>query len=64
MREVEIRMILDQLSSREIEEFKVTKQDFLTFRSVLVTRPDFKHFRGIAQHGGEVIYRYMAEPRS
>ncbi|PLS16461.1 hypothetical protein CVD28_15335 [Bacillus sp. M6-12] len=64
MQEEEVKRILEQLSRQEIEEFKVTKEEFLTFRSVLVTRPDFKHFRGIAQHGGEVIYRYTAEARS
>jgi len=56
--------ILDKLRDGELNEYHVTKEQFMTFRKVLVQRKDFKHFRGIAQRGGSVIYQYMKEPRS
>ncbi|MGF9965034.1 abortive phage infection protein [Bacillus rhizoplanae] len=60
----QVNMILDQLKNKEIAEYVVTKEVFYTFREVLVEREDFKHFRGNAQHGGEIIYTYMETPRS
>jgi hypothetical protein len=60
----EIMMIFDSLKNGEIEEFLVAKQEFLRFREVLVQREDFKHFRGIAQRGGDVLYTYTESPRS
>ncbi len=59
-----INEILDKLKVGELHEYHVTKEQFLPFRDILVTREDFKHFRGIAQQGGSVIYRYLQEPRS
>ncbi|MCP3741834.1 hypothetical protein [Rossellomorea sp. BNER] len=59
-----IVIILENLRKKETEEILISKEDFLDFRSILVKEPDFKHFRGIAQHGGSVIYRYLEEPRS
>ncbi|AIE59457.1 hypothetical protein [Bacillus methanolicus] len=59
-----INEVLDKLKNGEISEYYVSKDKFLSFRSVLVKRPDFKHFRGIAQRGGDVIYRYLETPRS
>ncbi|MDQ0413509.1 hypothetical protein [Mesobacillus stamsii] len=56
--------MLENLKSREVEEIFVAKQDFMVFREAIVKRDDFKHFRGIAQRGGDVIYRYMDKPRS
>ena len=56
--------ILDKLKAGELHEFHVSKEQFLPFREVLVAREDFKHFRGIAQQGGHVVYRYLQEPRS
>ncbi|MFJ7976211.1 hypothetical protein JNUCC23_07380 [Peribacillus sp. JNUCC 23] len=60
----EVETLLNQLANREIDEFTITKDRFLAFQLVLVKREDFKHFRGIAKHGGEVTYQYMDEPRS
>lgn len=59
-----VNEILNKLRDGELNEFHVTKEQFLAFRNVLVKREDFKHFRGIALHGGEVIYKYLQEPRS
>ncbi|ANB56824.1 hypothetical protein GFC29_181 [Anoxybacillus sp. B7M1] len=56
--------LLDDLRDRNISELLVKKEDFLLFRKILVNRSDFKHFRGIAQHGGDVIYHYLEHPRS
>ncbi|TDL80204.1 hypothetical protein [Peribacillus frigoritolerans] len=56
--------MLDSLKNGEIHEYHVPKDVFLTFRTVLVEREDFKHFRGIAQQGGSVIYKYLQVPRS
>ncbi|OCA87062.1 hypothetical protein [Pseudobacillus wudalianchiensis] len=56
--------LMNQLKNGEINECHVSKEHFLIFQRELVKREDFKHFRGIAQRGGSVIYHYMAEPRS
>lgn len=54
--------LLDQLKSGEIESITVEKDSFLDFRTVLIAREDFKHFRGEAYHHGKTIYRYTQEP--
>lgn len=64
MQEQEAKEILEKLANRELGEYRITKEEFLLFRQFLVQRADFKHFRGIAQHGGEVVYQYLDEPRS
>ncbi|MBO9128432.1 abortive phage infection protein [Bacillus sp. 165] len=56
--------ILDQLKTGELKEYIVNKEDFYPFREVVVSRADFKHFRGIAEHGGKVIYTYTEAARS
>ncbi|MEK4010679.1 hypothetical protein [Peribacillus sp. FSL M8-0224] len=60
----EAKEVLDKLANREMEEFRITKEEFLAFREVLVNRHDFKHFRGNAQHNGVIIYTYLEEARS
>jgi hypothetical protein len=59
-----INQILEQLKNGELKEYFVQKEAFLEFREVLVGRDDFKHFHGIAQRGGDTLYRYLQEPRS
>jgi hypothetical protein len=59
-----VNEVLEKLKNGEIAEYYVKKEDFLEFRMVLVSRTDFKQFRGIAQRGGDVLYQYLAEPRS
>lgn len=56
--------LLDKLSKGELSEIHVTKEDFLSFREQLVKREDFKHFLGIAKHGGMTTYVYLEEARS
>ncbi|MBK5481396.1 hypothetical protein JFV29_05525 [Peribacillus sp. TH16] len=60
----EAKDVLDKLANLEMDEFRIKKEDFLGFREVLVKREDFKHFRGNAQHNGEIIYTYLEEARS
>ncbi|GLB60412.1 hypothetical protein [Cytobacillus sp. NCCP-133] len=64
MKEEQIHEVLNQLKQGIILEYYVSIEDFLPFRSVLVKREDFKHFRGIAQRGGDVFYQYLELPRS
>ncbi|QFT88543.1 hypothetical protein FIU87_07810 [Bacillus sp. THAF10] len=64
MNEALAQDILEKLRSGELSEYRVGKEEFMTFRTVLVQRDDFKHFRGIARHGGEVIYQYLQTARS
>jgi hypothetical protein len=64
MAESEFIQLINALRNKEIEEIQVEKDDFLTFRAVLVKQPDFRHFRGIAEHGGNIRYQYLDTPRS
>ncbi len=64
MNQEEIERLFEQLKNGELTQLDVSKEDFLAFRSVLVKRNDFKHFRGIAHLGGSVTYEYLEEPRS
>jgi hypothetical protein len=52
------------LRNGESKLVRIQKEDFLTFRYELMKQPDFKHFRGIARHGGHVDYEYMETSRS
>ncbi|MFK2824831.1 hypothetical protein QYG89_03935 [Bacillus sp. B190/17] len=56
--------LMNQLQNGEIDKCHVSKEHFLIFRRALVNREDFKHFRGVAQRGGSVLYYYMEEARS
>jgi hypothetical protein len=64
MKEDMITEILNQLMIGGISEYYVNNLDFMEFREVLVKREDFKHFRGIGQRGGDILYQYLKEPRS
>ncbi|MGR3763642.1 hypothetical protein [Rossellomorea sp. NS-SX7] len=64
MEESEVFQMMDALRNKEVEEVRIEKDDFLSFRAVLVKQPDFKHFRGIAGHGGHIRYQYIDTPRS
>ncbi|MCM3568718.1 hypothetical protein [Neobacillus mesonae] len=64
MNEEFITDILNRLKSGELSEYYIKNEDFMDFRRVLVQREDFKHFRGIGQRGGDVLFQYLKEPRS
>lgn len=53
--------MLDQLKAGEIESITLEKGEFMEFREVLLARPDFKHFKGTAYHGGKTVYVYTEE---
>lgn len=55
---------LNMLQNGEIKTLEISKEDFLSFREVLVKREDFKHFSGKALQGGQIIYSYLTNPRS
>lgn len=55
---------LNMLQSGDIKTLEISKEEFLSFREVLVKREDFKHFSGEAKQGGEVIYTYLRVARS
>ena len=53
---------LEDLKNGVIESITIQKEDFLDFRTVLIAREDFKHFRGTAYHLGLTVYTYTEEP--
>ncbi len=62
--EEQMLTILESLRNGTEKQVTIQKDDFLTFRSILVNQDDFKYFRGIAKHGGDVIFEYLTEARS
>ncbi|MFF3100737.1 hypothetical protein [Viridibacillus arvi] len=56
--------MLDELKNGTRKDITVDKEEFYALREVLVKREDFKHFRGVAKQGGQVIYQYMEVARS
>lgn len=60
----EYEKILEKLKEGELSSYVVKKDEFLQFREVLLNHEDFKHFRGEAQQGGDIIYTYLAEKRA
>ena len=56
--------ILQQLMGGEISSYTIKKEEFLKFREVLLKHENYKHFRGEAQQGGDIIYTYLAEKRA
>ncbi|MEI5905930.1 hypothetical protein WAK64_02465 [Bacillus spongiae] len=64
MTEEQCLSVILQLRTGEIQEVEVKKEYFLTFRQLLVQQEDFKHFRGQALQGGNVLYTYTKQARS
>lgn len=58
------KQLLDQLRSGEIEKVEISKAEFLAFREVLVKDSQFKHFRGEAKQGGNIIFTFLKAPRT
>ncbi|KGR83907.1 hypothetical protein [Lysinibacillus odysseyi] len=56
--------LLNQLRNGEIEKVEISKADYLAFREVLVQDPQFKHFRGEAKQGGNIVFKFLATPRT
>ena len=55
---------LDQLRNKEIDRIEIEKEEFLEFREVLIKDPQFKHFRGEAKQGGNIVYTFLDVPRT
>lgn len=55
---------LNMLQNGDIKTLEISKNDFLSFREVLVKREDFKHFSGNAMQGGQIVYTYLSKARS
>ncbi|OEH92474.1 hypothetical protein [Bacillus solimangrovi] len=60
----ELQKIVEQLASGEMLTYEVEKQQTTSFFEIIRVREDFKHFRGQAKKGGNVVYQYLNEPRS
>ncbi|MDT8862827.1 hypothetical protein N0O92_21885 [Alkalihalobacillus sp. MEB130] len=58
MDQSDVLTILNQLRKQEINQYRVSKEDFHVFRTTLLVQEDSIDFRGNAQHGGETIYTY------
>lgn len=56
--------LIEQLRNRQVESITIKKEQFEQFRQIIITLPDFKHFRGEAKQGGNVIFTYLENPRS
>lgn len=56
--------LLDQLRNKEVESITISKAEFLQFREQLVKDPQFKHFRGEAKQGGDVVFTFLDVPRT
>ncbi|ALC80863.1 MULTISPECIES: hypothetical protein [Bacillus] len=54
---------LEKLRIREVEQLYIEKDDFLSFREVLIEQPDFQQFRGIARHGGHIVFEYHVDSK-
>lgn len=50
--------MLEQLAAGEIEEIRVSNDEFFVFRDAWLKRTDRVQFVGEASLGGHVIYRY------
>lgn len=58
MDETLAKQLLEQLRSGEIDKYRVGREDFFVFQPVLAAQEDMKAFRGNAQQGGDIIFKY------
>lgn len=56
--------MIEQLKNKEIASIEIQKGEFLQFREYLVKDEKFKHFRGEAKQGGNIVFTYLETPRS
>ena len=56
--------MLDQLRNGEVKSIFINKAEFLQFRELLVKDAQFKHFRGDANQGGDVVFTFLETLRS
>lgn len=55
---------LNQLRNKEVASITISKAEYLQFREQLIKDPQFKHFRGEAKQGGDVVFTFLDEPRT
>lgn len=60
----EYKKMLDQLRNKEVTSIEITKGEYLQFRDILVKDEQFKHFRGEAKQGGNIVFTYLDVPRT
>lgn len=58
------QQLLDQLRNGEVKSIEIEKNNYLAFREVLVRDPQFKHFRGEAKQGGNIVFTFLNIPRT
>lgn len=54
--------LLTQLANHEIDEFDVSREEFMEFRQAWSAREDRKHIVGEAHLGGAVTYHWEDTP--
>lgn len=60
----EFQQKLDQLRSGELQSIEIQKEQYLQFREYLVKDEQFKHFRGEAKQGGNIVFTFLELPRT
>ncbi len=58
------KIMLNQLSNGEVSSIEINKEEYLHFREILVKDTQFKHFRGEAKQGGNIVFTFLEVPRT
>ena len=58
------KLMIDQLRNGEVSSIEINKAEYLQFREVLVKDIQFKHFRGEAKQGGNIVFTFLEVPRT
>lgn len=53
--------ILGDLRAGKIDSHLIMKEEFMVFRNILINQSDRNNFKGFAQKGGKVLYKYQKE---
>lgn len=56
--------LIDQLRNGDVQSILIKKEEFLQFRELLLKDAQFKHFRGEAKQGGDVVFTFLQQARS
>lgn len=58
------KLMLNQLRNGEVTSIEINKDEYLHFREVLVKDAQFKHFRGEAKQGGNIVFTFSKIART
>ena len=58
------KLMLNQLRNGEVRSIEMNKAEYWHFREVLVKDTQFKHFRGEAKQGGNIVFTFSEVPRT